>query len=387
MPPAPSLGGRNRAPVAAAAGGAKSPAAQRARATAGKPKPSKAKEGHTAIVNATDDTSSAASKHGKTAAGSRGRVFTEGGGVAASDKTSSLDAGEVEELVRRLAAAGLNVTVQPLDAVQEVSANANSGIKTNASRVNAPGANDGPIEDDVEMGAPDQPGASRIHHSMTAESSDDESDEEMTLLRPGTNVSSMLNANEDKAGEGEDVEMGGDVQLVARPDGTAGNDYSIQEEMGLAGVKGSKKHQTYLSIVRRIRDYVIAAQLNVEKEWRQIAPEDKGKLYRVARTDIPFLQRFVNDWATEEIAKRYLKNKRQHLYRTGELARPTKYAHLKANAAKRDRDGSRRKKALVNAEAAKRAKTKKAATAAKKARKVSKSRAPPESAMDVEEEA
>lgn len=156
---------------------------------------------------------------------------------------------------------------------------------------------------------------------------------------------------------------------------------------------------------RRIRDYVIAAQLNVEKEWRQIAPEDKGKLYRVvsgrframgcrlthallqARTDIPFLQRFVNDWATEEIAKRYLKNKRQHLYRTGELARPTKYAHLKANAAKRDRDGSRRKKALVNAEAAKRAKAKKAATAVRRARKGGKSHVASESAMDVDEEA
>ncbi|KAL1698519.1 hypothetical protein EV121DRAFT_274373 [Schizophyllum commune] len=384
-PPAPSLGGRNRAPVTAAAGGAKSPAARGARATTGKAKSSKAKEGHASIASPTNTASSAASEHAKTAAGHRGRIFTEGGGVAASDKAFDMNAGEVEELVRRLAAAGLNVTIQPLQAVQEASANANSGAKTNASGVNAREVDDSLIENNVEMGAPDQPSVSRIHHSKAAETSDDESDEEMTLLSPGTNVSSMLNTNE--TGEGEDVEMGDGVRLIARPDGTAGNDYSIQEEMGLAGVKGSKKHQTYLSIVRRIRDYVIAAQLNVEKEWRQIAPEDKGKLYRVARTDIPFLQRFVNDWATEEIAKRYLKNKRQHLYRTGELARPTKYAHLKANAAKRDRDGSRRKKALVNAEAAKRAKAKKAATAVRRARKGGKSHVASESAMDVDEEA
>ncbi|KAL1741687.1 hypothetical protein HDZ31DRAFT_66677 [Schizophyllum fasciatum] len=263
---------------------------------------------------------------------------------------------EIAAMLDQLALAGFHLSRQPCGAAET----------TARPFTNSTGTDSG----DVEGSIPDDFVASRDGQPGEGGACDKLDDDEMSVLQPGMGVSAALN------GEKTDDDSDTVTPLISRPDGTAGSDYSIQEAMGLAGIQTSVKHQTYLSIVRRIHDLVIAAQLNCEKEWKAIPQEDKGKLYRVARTAIPFLQRFVNDWATEEIAKRYLKNKRQYLYRTGELTRPAKYAHLKANAAKRDRDGSRRKKALVNAEAAKQAKAKKlAASAARKARKAAKKHA------------
>lgn len=47
------------------------------------------------------------------------------------------------------------------------------------------------------------------------------------------------------------------------------------------------------------------------------------------------MSRYVNDWATEAVAKQYMKNRRGHSYRRGYLDPPAKYAYLKENAAKR----------------------------------------------------
>lgn len=65
------------------------------------------------------------------------------------------------------------------------------------------------------------------------------------------------------------------------------------------------------------------------------------------RSDQPYLARYQNDWATEELAKQYLKNKRKNAYKNGWLAVPTKYSHLKANAACRSASGMRGSKAKV----------------------------------------
>ncbi|KAI4520296.1 hypothetical protein K525DRAFT_248714 [Schizophyllum commune Loenen D] len=193
-------------------------------------------------------------------------------------------------------------------------------------------------------------------------SESDESDVEMTVLEPGSRVADVV----EEPNQGVLPGPADEVPRVPRPDGVAGRDFSIQIAMGLAGLKGSAKHSMYLSIQRRVRDYVNSAQLSCETEWRHLPKEDLSKLYRVARTTMPFLKRFVDDWATEELAKGYLRNKRQHLYKIGELTPPAKYAYLKANAAKRDPTGSRRRKALVEAEAAKKMKSKKVALASKK---------------------
>jgi hypothetical protein len=55
----------------------------------------------------------------------------------------------------------------------------------------------------------------------------------------------------------------------------------------------------------------------------------------------------VNDWATEEIVKQYMKNKRKHHYKNGWLDVPERYAYLKDNAYKRNPTSSRKKRALV----------------------------------------
>jgi hypothetical protein len=71
-----------------------------------------------------------------------------------------------------------------------------------------------------------------------------------------------------------------------------------------------------------------------------------------ARNQHPYLQRFANDWATEELVKQYLKNRRGNHYANGWLDVPAKYDYLKGNSQKRNPSGSRRKKALSAAVAA-----------------------------------
>ena len=70
-----------------------------------------------------------------------------------------------------------------------------------------------------------------------------------------------------------------------------------------------------------------------------------------AREQNPFLARFVGDWATKEIVKQFLKNKRRNHYKNGWLDVPEKYEYLKNNASKCNPAASRRKKAFSSAAA------------------------------------
>ncbi|KAF8830747.1 hypothetical protein HHX47_DHR2000822 [Lentinula edodes] len=135
---------------------------------------------------------------------------------------------------------------------------------------------------------------------------------------------------------------------VPKPSGQAGKDYSICVEMGLA--KSSESIKKYKAILMRSRH--------------------------------KFLQRFINDWATVDMIRQYLKNKRKPLYRSGELEIPPKYAYLKSNAAKRDQGKSRRSKA-VEAREARRQERKREKRAAKKARKESRAQACSEGSTSV----
>jgi len=60
---------------------------------------------------------------------------------------------------------------------------------------------------------------------------------------------------------------------------------------------------------------------------------------------MPFLERFTNDWAIEDLVKQFMKNRRSNHYQKGWLKVPAKYGHLNANAQKCDKNGSRVKKA------------------------------------------
>jgi hypothetical protein len=66
-----------------------------------------------------------------------------------------------------------------------------------------------------------------------------------------------------------------------------------------------------------------------------------------ARDQHPFLARFERDWATEEIVRQFLKNKRKNHYANGWLEVPKKYAYLKLNSRKRSKTAPRTKRALV----------------------------------------
>ncbi|KAG6835433.1 hypothetical protein H0H93_001518 [Arthromyces matolae] len=132
------------------------------------------------------------------------------------------------------------------------------------------------------------------------------------------------------------------IKMIPRPDGTAGHHFSIQEEMGLSG--SAKKIGEYKALVRFIHQMTMQSRMNWEMPWTKIAPRDKANLFDVCRKEQPILARFVNDWATEEIVKQYMKNKRTYAYKKGYLDRPPGYEHLKVNASKRS-NAPRRKKA------------------------------------------
>ncbi|KAF7332812.1 hypothetical protein MSAN_02432400 [Mycena sanguinolenta] len=122
--------------------------------------------------------------------------------------------------------------------------------------------------------------------------------------------------------------------LIPRPAGSAGNNFNIQNEMGLG--RGAEDRLQYLAIMRNMRDLVLQAGINWEQPWAKTSAAQKEKLFAVARKRHPILERYQNDWATEELAKQYIKNKRRHGYRKGFLDCPSQYAYLKANSAKRD---------------------------------------------------
>ncbi|TFK65414.1 hypothetical protein BDN72DRAFT_845569 [Pluteus cervinus] len=140
--------------------------------------------------------------------------------------------------------------------------------------------------------------------------------------------------------------------MIPRPKGTAGKDFSIQVEMRLAS--SENKDEKYKAVLRSLHDLVLGARLEWTLPWKAISTGDKAKLFQVAREHHPILKRYTNDWATEELVKRFLKNRRSYHYARKWLVPPTKYAYLKANASNRKSNGSRVKRAKLELLAKKR---------------------------------
>ncbi|KAJ7851748.1 hypothetical protein B0H13DRAFT_2359844 [Mycena leptocephala] len=130
--------------------------------------------------------------------------------------------------------------------------------------------------------------------------------------------------------------------MIPRPRGTAGNDYSTEVEMQLGDT--ADNHDAFKGIQRTLRDLVLQARINWEVQWSEVSAASKAQLYAVARERHPYLARFTNDWATEEIVKQYIKNKRRHAYKNGWLEPPAKFEYLKANSAKRSPSAPRGRK-------------------------------------------
>ncbi|KAJ7138979.1 hypothetical protein C8R44DRAFT_867150 [Mycena epipterygia] len=135
---------------------------------------------------------------------------------------------------------------------------------------------------------------------------------------------------------------GDPVDKIPRPAGSAGNDFNIQNEMGLGASRANRA--IYKSLMRNIRDLTLQAGIDWERPWAETAAAAKAKLFDVARARHPILGDYVNDWATEEIVKQYIKNKHRHAYRQQALDVPEKYTYLKANSAKRNPSASRKRR-------------------------------------------
>ncbi|KAJ6622204.1 hypothetical protein B0H10DRAFT_1944808 [Mycena sp. CBHHK59/15] len=108
---------------------------------------------------------------------------------------------------------------------------------------------------------------------------------------------------------------------------------------------------------RNMHDLVHQAGINWELPWAETPAEAKGKLFAVARDRHPILERFHNDWATEEMVKQYIANRRNTAYRRGDLEVPEKYNQTGPSA-------PRGRKAKVKVAAVKKAHKEKAAKVA-----------------------
>ncbi|KAJ7480047.1 hypothetical protein B0H11DRAFT_1265206 [Mycena galericulata] len=133
-----------------------------------------------------------------------------------------------------------------------------------------------------------------------------------------------------------------EMEKIPRPRGSAGNNFNIRNEMGLGGSRANR--EIYKALLRNIRDLTLTAGIEWERPWSEISAGAKAKLFEVARLRHPILERYVNDWATEEIVKQFTKNKRRNGYRHNWLEVPEKYKYLQANSAKRDPSASRKRR-------------------------------------------
>lgn len=141
---------------------------------------------------------------------------------------------------------------------------------------------------------------------------------------------------------------------------------------------------------RNLHDLVLAARINWECPWKDTPAAAKATFFEVvsyfrtftwilptfpiqARERHPYLAEFQNDWATEELAKQYIKNKRNNAYKKKYIPVPPQYGYLKANAAKRNPSAQRGRKAKLRKVDAAAKKTLKTSTSTRTATKSGKS--------------
>ncbi|KAJ7879219.1 hypothetical protein B0H14DRAFT_2566823 [Mycena olivaceomarginata] len=255
---------------------------------------------------------------------------------------------------------------------------------------------DGPDSIPGRNGGATGPGASSsvehgnggAHGNDTADGNVDEStgtadalEKENTALK--AKIARLL-AKDTSGAQGEPREP------IARPGGTAGMHFSIQEAMGLAGSHADyEQYKAIQRSKRNVRDLVLNARINWELPWKRIPVQQKASLFDIARKRHPYLAEFHNDWATEELVKQFIKNRRNNAYKNEWIPVPAQYGYLKANTSKRDRSAPRgRQNKLAQAGAASKAAEKKktAAPAGKRAKISSKSKGKKKAVVDSEDD-
>ncbi|KIJ59353.1 hypothetical protein HYDPIDRAFT_33293 [Hydnomerulius pinastri MD-312] len=117
-------------------------------------------------------------------------------------------------------------------------------------------------------------------------------------------------AAEERAQARQDSRREQPVTLIERLKGQAGEkDFSLIEAMELENDTGA-----YLEILVRsiVRDLCLTAQLNCNLDYCHQPPRDLGNIFEVAKQQNPYLERFRNNWATSEIVKQFLRNRRKY---------------------------------------------------------------------------
>ncbi|KAH9941068.1 hypothetical protein B0H21DRAFT_664495, partial [Amylocystis lapponica] len=97
------------------------------------------------------------------------------------------------------------------------------------------------------------------------------------------------------------------LSKIPKPKGSAGNGFKLIEAMQL-----EDNEQLYHAIIREVHELSIQAGLDYRDDFKDQPVEALGLLYKLARDIFPVLERFPNDWATAEMTKQYLYNKRKH---------------------------------------------------------------------------
>ncbi|KAJ3500503.1 hypothetical protein NLJ89_g9766 [Agrocybe chaxingu] len=113
---------------------------------------------------------------------------------------------------------------------------------------------------------------------------------------------------------------------IPRPPGAVGN-WKIQDEMQLGDTEAQSL--MYAAIQRTVKDAVNHSPIDWKLPWAEIPPKHKADLFATG------MDRYVQDWATEGLARQLMKNKRAHSYRKGYITVPPQFGYLKVNAQKR----------------------------------------------------
>ncbi|KDQ53414.1 hypothetical protein JAAARDRAFT_61408 [Jaapia argillacea MUCL 33604] len=97
---------------------------------------------------------------------------------------------------------------------------------------------------------------------------------------------------------------------IAHPKGQSGraNGFNLRRAMGLGSTNNTAK---YLSILRTIRDLVTIARLDCQLDFHNQPPGKLAEIYQLARKKQEYLENFINNWATAEIARQFLANRRK----------------------------------------------------------------------------
>ncbi|KAJ6450355.1 hypothetical protein C8R45DRAFT_1114088 [Mycena sanguinolenta] len=138
-----------------------------------------------------------------------------------------------------------------------------------------------------------------------------------------------------------DVQAPKPLNTIPKPRGGT----SIQVGMRLA--KTETGHLLYATARSTVRDCVTCAGMDLAVPWDKQPLEKRSLVVNAVKEKVTYMERMENDWATQMLARQYLKNKRVKAYAKGTLERPEGFDHLRVNATMRSADGSRIKKAKI----------------------------------------